>query len=229
MPTEFLSAWDADGGEAARCYAAKPYGHYKEEIYPLFGEILDAMGGGICVLDIGAGPGHCAVEFYRQRPRSTTRFALMDVGRAMLDIARQRLADLGVPAPECFQRSFNVSCWEAGLGRFDAVISNNAVFHVKPDLLAGFYRTVYKLLSDDGLLLNQQAFAHEHADFTDALEGFPDVLSPRRSMTEEEARRWQQLKAKAVKLNAAAEPFEAAAIDALGLRSFATLATKSED
>ena len=205
MPNEFLSMWDADGGQAARCYAQKPYGHYKEEVYPLFGEILDAMGDGIRVLDIGAGPGHCAVEFYKRRPRSTVRFALMDVGRAMLDIATKRLADMGVTTAECFQRSFNVPGWDEGLGRLDAVISNNALFHVKPGLLAGFYRTVYGLLLDDGLLLSQQAFAHEHGDFADALEGFPGVLSPRRSMTEQEARRWEQLKAKAAELNAAAE------------------------
>ena len=165
MPDELVSMWDADGGEAAQCYADKPYGHYKEEVYPLFGEILDAMGDGIRVLDIGAGPGHFAVEFYKGRPESTVRFALMDVGQAMLDIATRRLAELGVQV-ECFQRSFNLAGWHEGLGRCDAIVSNNAIFHVRPEGLAGFYGACFGLLNGDGLILNQQSFGHEHSETT---------------------------------------------------------------
>ncbi len=125
--------WDADGGEAARCYADKPYGHYKEEVYPLFAGILAGLPGGIRVLDVGAGPGHMAFEFYRARPDSDVKFALLEIGRAMLDIAARRMKGLGFEI-ECFQRSYNSPGWEEGMGTFDAVVSNNSIFHVRPEL-----------------------------------------------------------------------------------------------
>ena len=86
VPDDVPSIWDVDGGAAAESYAGMPYGHYKSEVYPLFGAILDAFGDDVRVLDIGAGPGHLAVEFYKQRRRSRTRFALLDVGKAISSI-----------------------------------------------------------------------------------------------------------------------------------------------
>ena len=82
--------WDADGGEAARCYAEKPYGHYKEEVYPLFAGILDGLGDGVRVLDVGAGPGHMAFEFYKARPGSQLRFALLSFAEVMSPKGRTR-------------------------------------------------------------------------------------------------------------------------------------------
>jgi len=75
---------------------------------------------------------------------------------------------------------------------------------VRPEGLAGFYRACFGLLRGDGLLLNQQSFGHEHAGFAEALEGFPDALSPLRLMSAEEAERARQLKAQAETLNAEA-------------------------
>ncbi len=204
MSPEFVSMWDADGGEAARCYAEKPRGHYKEEVYPIFCEILDSLGDGIRVLDVGAGPGHLAHEFFKKRPESTVRFALMDAGQAMLDIARRRTAELGFEI-ECFRRSYNLPGWEEGLGRFDAIVSNNSIFNVGPELLAEFYAKLYGLLKENGLLLNQQSFACEHADFGDAVKGFPGALSHRRLLTEDDRARAGELNPRAKELCAAAE------------------------
>lgn len=203
MCTKRVSIWDADGGAYAECYANKPHGHYKEEVYPLFVEFLAALGDGARVLDIGAGPGHLAVEFYRRHPHSRTRFALMDAGRALLDIAARRLGDLGISV-ECYQRSFGVVGWHTGLGTYDAVVSNNAIFHVRPGELPGFYETVCGLLKRDGLFLNQQAFAWEHAEFADVAKALPGTLSPERLMSSDAAAAFDRLRAETAELAEAA-------------------------
>ncbi len=204
MAARRVSMWDADGGEAARCYAEKPYGHYKQEVYPLFAGILDGLGDGVRVLDVGAGPGHMAFEFYKARPDSQLRFALMDEGRAMLDIAARRIRELGFEI-ECFQRSYNSPGWDEGMGTFDAVVSNNSIFHVRPELLSGFYAGLYGILNENGLLLNQQSFAYEHPGFKDALADFPDALSPRRLLSKEDIEKIQRLGVRQGQLNAVAE------------------------
>ena len=195
-----ISMWDADGGKAAQCYAGKPYGHYKEEIYPFYGEVLEALGDGIRVLDVGAGPGHLAFEFYRKRPGSAVRFSLMDGGQAMLDIAKRRVRGLGIEV-ECFQRDFNLAGWQEGLGKYDAVVSNNAIFNVEPDLLGEFYGILFSLLNEGGLLMNQQSCAYEDADFGRAVKSFPDVLAPSRFMSGEEAERLAAMNAEQRRLN----------------------------
>jgi hypothetical protein len=109
------------------------------------------------------------------------------VGKAMLDIARRRLGELGFEA-ECFVRDFNRPGWDEGLGCFDAIVSNNALFHVAPAGLGGFYRAAYGLLAEHALLLNQQSVAYEHADFGAAVKALPRVLDPLAGMPEDERR-----------------------------------------
>ncbi len=128
----------------------------------------------------------------------------MDEGRAMLDIAARRIRELGFEI-ECFQRSYNSPGWEEGMGTFDAVVSNNSIFHVRPELLSGFYAILHGILNENGLLLNQQSFAYEHPDFKDALAGFPDALSPRRLLSEEDIEKAARLGVRQGHLNAAAE------------------------
>jgi len=194
MPTTYVSdTWpDPEGDrELAEQYAAKPYGHYKEEIYPLFAELLDAAGDDSRVLDIGAGPGHMAVDFYRNRPGSKTRFVLIDASPALLEIARQRVTEIGFDV-ECYPRNFNIPGWHEELGTFDVIVSNNAIFNLKPEFLAGFYGALFEMLNENGLLLNQQSFGPETPGFGHVLDTFPDVLSYYRSMSAEAAAQFRQ-------------------------------------
>jgi SAM-dependent methyltransferase len=144
-----------DVGNWAEHYASRPYGHHKAEVYELFIDILGCLPDESIVLDIGAGPGHLEYELCCRRPKNRFCFVLLDASTEMLRIARQRLA--GRPV-ETFHRSFNADGWDEGLGQFDAIVSNNALFHVRPARLAGFYRSCYGLLRRNGLLLNQQSF-----------------------------------------------------------------------
>jgi SAM-dependent methyltransferase len=193
LPEKKISSyWDLDGGKRARQYASRPYGHYKEEIYPAFAQVLDGLGDGIRVLDIGAGPGHFSYEFYKTRPKSNTRFALLELGGALLEIAQERMKQLGKSA-EYFQRSYNSPDWIDGLGKFDAIVSNNSIFNLYPELLPDFYAKVYGLLNENGVLLNQQSFAFETTGFKEALKNFPPAFSSLAVMSADDIARTKKI------------------------------------
>jgi SAM-dependent methyltransferase len=183
-----------DVGGWAEFYAAQPYGHHKHEVYRLFVDILACLRRPLRVLDIGAGPGHLALEFFAAHPTARVRFTLLDSSERMLDIARRRLGSTGFRA-EVVHRSFNTTGWDDGLGPFDALVSNNALFHVRPRRLAGFYRACSGLLGDDGILLNQQSFAYEDRispygddSFAAFVRGLPDHILPAAPLPSEPAR-----------------------------------------
>jgi cyclopropane fatty-acyl-phospholipid synthase-like methyltransferase len=132
-----------DVGDWARHYASRPYGHHKAEVYELFVDILSCLPDGADVLDVGAGPGHLAHEFYGRNPETGVGFVLLDASVEMLKIAAERLAGRRV---ETVHRSFNMAGWSDGVGPFDAIVSNNSLFHVHPENLEAFYRTCYGLL-----------------------------------------------------------------------------------
>jgi SAM-dependent methyltransferase len=149
---------DLDFGDWATHYASRPhYAHFKAETYPLFVEILSRLPSGSRVLDIGAGPGNLSVEFFKAHPHRQLSFLLVDSSRDMLRIAVKRLADKPVSA---LRRSFNLDGWEEGIGQFDAIVSNNAIFNVKPERLDGFYAICHRHLKRRGMLLNQQSFGY---------------------------------------------------------------------
>jgi SAM-dependent methyltransferase len=180
---KLISKFDLNGGELAHLYASLPYGYYKEEIYPIFCELLDAMGDDIRVLDVGAGPGNFALEFYKQRPHSKIRFTLMDSSRVLLSIAAERLAQIGFQT-EIFCRNYNVEHWEENLGKFDAIVSNNSLFSLNPVFVGQFYVKAYELLNADGVILNQQAFSP--AKLKEDFKAFYSVLGPERYMSEKD-------------------------------------------
>ena len=188
---------DMDFGDCAKQYAAEPYGHFKQEIYPLFVAIIARFGSGGRVLDIGAGPGHLAGEFYKAHTNSPLQFVLLDSSREMLRIASDRLA--GRPV-QTFARSFNMDGWEEDLGTVHGIVSNNALFHVRPERLDRFYATCHALLARDGILLNQQAFGYSDGESPYGNAPFPErmrdilasVLPDGPPMTEEDRTRLEE-------------------------------------
>ncbi|MFO8006958.1 MAG: class I SAM-dependent methyltransferase [Candidatus Brocadiia bacterium] len=215
MGEDVPSIWDADDGSAARGYADAPYTHYREEVYPLFGELIAALGAAPRVLDVGAGPGHLAVEFHRAHPDCRGEFVLLDVGRAMLDIARERLEETGLEV-SFLVRDFTRDGWARGLGGFEAVVSNNALFHLPPERLRGFYATACGLLADDGLLLNHQTFGRRDEQFAEALEQFPPALAYWREWSEQKRARAERCRRENEELLAAAEERQEAMREARG-------------
>jgi len=149
-----------DVGRMAQHYATRPYGHYRAEVYRLFIDVLAWLRSPIRILDVGAGPGHLAHEYFKRHPRRRDQFVLLDASSEILKIARSRLG-ARADRVRTFVRSFNMPNWDRGIGRFDAVVSNNALFHVRPHKLPAFYRACFARLRKDGILLNQQSFAYE--------------------------------------------------------------------
>lgn len=177
-----LSAMDVGG--CAEHYASRPYGHFKKEVYNLFIDILECLPPKARVLDVGAGPGHFAFEFYKRNPKSGTSFTLLDTSEKLLEIAARRMNEIKKQV-KIFCRSYNSAAWARGLGKFDALLSNNSLFHVRPRKLGAFYRTCFGRLKKDGILINQQSFAYAgttgpHADgpFENFIRSLPETILP---------------------------------------------------
>ncbi len=182
---------EMDVGGWAECYAARPYGHHKAGVYPLFCDVLACLASRARVLDIGAGPGHLAYEYSKAHPGSEIQFVLLDASAKLLQIAEVR-AKSQKKEVETVNRSFNAPGWERGLGKFDAIVSNNALFHVRPRKLGPFYRKCFALLKKDALLLNQQSFAFEGKKspygkdrFSEFMRSLPKAILPTAPKTPE--------------------------------------------
>lgn len=172
----YLSHWDTDGGQAARAYASRPPHLHTAETYPLIVEALERMRPTVRVLDIGAGPGNLAWEAYRLLPERAVHFTNLDPVRSMLDLADQRATAAGWDWG-LVQRNPNDDDWAGGLGPYDCIVSNNALFHVTPDRLANVYGDAFDLLEPGGLLFNHQVFGWRAMGITGLLRELPDLLA----------------------------------------------------
>lgn len=193
-----------DVGEWAKFYASGPYGHFKQEVYALFIDILGLLEDRARVLDVGAGPGNLTFEYFKRFPRRKTIWTLIDGSRKLLEIALERLSrrrDLLTTKV----RDLNAPDWDKGLGKFDAVVSNNALFCVKPERLDGFYAGCFARLKRNGLLLNQQTFAWEEGGnpygdslFARTVQSLPCEIMPKiPGMSESQRRKLERERAKA--------------------------------
>lgn len=160
-----------DFGEWAQHYASIPYDHYKQEIYQLFIDILIHLKSHSRVLDVGAGPGNLSYEYFKRYPDSPCRFVLMDASRKLLQVAQNRFQSRS-GCVSTVLRSYNSADWHENLGKFDAIVSNNSLFHLRPQNLARFYGACYDRLKKNGMLLNQQAFGYESHDRPAVVDSF---------------------------------------------------------
>jgi cyclopropane fatty-acyl-phospholipid synthase-like methyltransferase len=76
--------------------------------------------------------------------------------------------------------------WDNRLGRFDAIVSNNALFLVWPERLGCFYESCFARLKGNGIMLNQQSFAYEpevslygNDPFPRFMQALPESILPR--------------------------------------------------
>jgi SAM-dependent methyltransferase len=176
-----------DFGEWAQHYVAIPYDHYRMEVYHLFIDILDHMKSHSRVLDVGAGPGNLSYEYFQRHPESDCRFVLLDASTEMLRAADARFVSRASRVTTIV-RSYNSNEWGHGLGKFDAIVSNNSLFHLRPQNLESFYRVCFEHLKKNGLLLNQQAFGYESRNsrsvndaFSRFVQTIPESILPQYS------------------------------------------------
>ena len=173
-----------DFGCWAQHYLTIPYDHYRAEVYELFVGLFKHLKSLSRVLDVGAGPGHLAYEYFNCFPMSGCRFVLLDASAEMLRAAKARFASRP-GAVDVVCRTYNDEKWAEGLGKFDAIASNNSLFHLRPRNLRSFYRVCFGRLNTSGVLLNQQAFGYESRNsprvrdvFSEIVQMLPDDILP---------------------------------------------------
>jgi len=191
-----------DFGQWAEHYTCSPYDHYRGEVYHLFIDIFRHLKSLATVLDVGAGPGNLAFEFFRRFPNSPCRFVLLDASREMLRAAETRFSERG-DAVTMVCRSYNTDGWQKSLGKFDAIASNNSLFHLRPPNLRSFYRICLERLKANGVFLNQQAFGYESGNkpktrdrFSEIIQTLPDEILPQYPirMSDFEKRKLKEMK-----------------------------------
>ena len=178
-----------DFGRWAEHYVSIPYDNYRAEVYGLFVDVFKHIKSLARVLDVGAGPGHLAYEYFNCLPMSDCRFVLLDASKEMLRAAEGRFASRpGAVTIVC--KSYNSDGWAEGLGKFDAIASNNSLFHLSPRNLRSFYRICFERLKMNGMLLNQQAFGYESRNsplvqdgFSEIVQTLPDDIMPQYSIS----------------------------------------------
>ena len=197
LPQLRISPMKNDFGRWAQHYVMSPYDHYRGEVYDLFIDIFKHLKSLATVLDVGAGPGNLAYEFFRRFPNSGCRFVLLDASREMLCAAEDRFAARH-KAVTTVCRSYNTDGWEVALGKFDAIASNNSLFHLRPYNLKSFYRICFDRLKANGVLLNQQAFGYEsrnsprvHDRFSGVVQTLPEEIMPQYSIPMSELEKGQ--------------------------------------
>lgn len=144
--------------DKAYFYANHSYRHYKSEVYPLFVSILSTLKDDDVVLDIGGGPGHLPYEFFREQPGKSIEYRILDGSRELLKVAANKLS--GIERIHTGPIDFNSDSWGQEQPAANAIVSNNALFHLKPERINDFYAQVSRLLRPGGFYLNQQSMLY---------------------------------------------------------------------
>jgi len=90
--------------------------------------VAQNAGAPLRLLELGSGPGFLAARILGKC--APDRYAALDFSAAMHELARKRLADKA-HAVEFVERSFRNPDWTEGLGRFDCVVTMQAVHELR--------------------------------------------------------------------------------------------------
>lgn len=119
------------------------------------------------VLELGSGPGFLAGHLLQRLPQ--LRYVALDFSAAMHKLARERLGAKAA-AVEFVERSFRDEAWPQGLGRFDAVVTNQAVHELRHKRHApALHAQALSVLSSGGVYLVCDHFVGEGGMVNDQL------------------------------------------------------------
>lgn len=103
------------------------------------------------LLELGSGPGFLAKCLLESTDHFT--YTLLDFSPAMHSLAKERLGSL-VSRVEFVERNFKESSWTAGLGKFECVVTNQAIHELRHKRYAPeFHAQVKSLLAPCGFYL----------------------------------------------------------------------------
>jgi len=147
-PVDLRSVEDAREW-AATAMLKRPW---REHIFQRFIAELRALSRNpLRVLELGSGPGFLAQSVLEAIPGG--EYTMLDFSPAMHDLARERLGCLMQHVRQVLA-DFKCDGWSAGLGEFDAVLTNQAVHELRHKRHAlKLHRTVRSLLRSRGYYL----------------------------------------------------------------------------
>ncbi|HSD38074.1 MAG TPA: class I SAM-dependent methyltransferase [Rhodocyclaceae bacterium] len=124
----------------------------RQDFLDLFvAKIAETRRPGTRVLELGSGPGFLAHQVLSVMPN--LEYVALDFSAAMHDLASERLGSLATWV-SFVERSFKDADWAAGLGRFDWVITNQAVHELRHKRhTAALHSQVREILAADGSYL----------------------------------------------------------------------------
>lgn len=132
---------------AEQANAVRPW---RITFFETIAEALDATRP-LRVLELGSGPGFLAEVVLQRRPR--VEMVLLDFSEPMHRMARERLLPFADRVHHEL-RSFKAPDWMDGLGRFDAVVTHQAVHELRHKRYTQpLHRQVRGLLNDGGSYL----------------------------------------------------------------------------
>lgn len=154
-----------DAREWARTAQARPG---RAEVFQAIGRALVRVGrADLRILELGSGPGFLAAHLLGALPEA--HVTLLDSSAPMHDLARGRLS-AHRSRVAFVTRSFKHSGWSNGLGRFDAVVTNQAVHELRHKRHAvGLHLAARNLLQPRGLYLVSDHFFGEGGLSSDQL------------------------------------------------------------
>lgn len=133
---------------------------WRTEFFSRFSaEIKNMSPSGHRVLELGSGPGFLAEHLLTSL--DYIKYVLLDFSPAMHQLAKDRLGPLADRA-EFIERSFKLTDWMDGLGKFDCVVTNQAVHELRHKSYASqLHKQVRTILKPGGLYLVCDHFCGE--------------------------------------------------------------------
>jgi len=146
-PIDFRQMSDAQEWE--RTAMQRPF---REDFFEAFANELDKINKpSIKVLELGSGPGFLAQHILSRLAK--VELSLLDFSPAMHELAGRRLTNV-IDRVTFVERSFKEPGWEQGLGKLDAVITNQAVHELRHKRYSvALFQQVKSLLIPGGLFL----------------------------------------------------------------------------
>ena len=126
---------------------------WRAEFFAAFAELIARAGASRTsrVLELGSGPGFLAEQLLASNDRLS--YVALDFSPTMHTLARQRLGALAARA-EFVERSLRDADWGEGLGRFDFVVTHQAVHELRHKRYATpLHAQVRELLAPGGAYL----------------------------------------------------------------------------
>lgn len=115
-----------------------------------------------CILELGSGPGFLAQHVLEIIPVS--EYVALDFSAAMHQLAQERLGS-NAGKVQFIERSFKDENWTAGLGKFNVIVTMQAVHELRHKCYAvNLFKQVQQVLKSDGIFLVCDHYAGTDAD-----------------------------------------------------------------